>query len=425
MQPEEDHLLDEFAEVLIAVTPNEGRVVYWSRGAEAVFGYARDEVLGRSLVEVLGPTKHSELRKTGGAKFQPLLEAAPDAAVIVDSRGNIALVNSQTEKLFGYTRSELIGKPVEILFPPHPGHRQPYGRDARARAMTSGLELYALRRNGTEFPVEVSLSSLETEEGVLTFSAIRDVTDRKKTEMALRIANAELEAFSYSVAHDLRAPLRGMNGFAQILLEEYGDKLNAAGVDYLNEIHDNALQMGALIDALLSLSHVSRAELKSQRIDLSLLARAAIERLKASEPERAVEVVVPPYLWAQGDSELARALVDNLLGNAWKFTSKTPLARIEMGAVDVDGVCTFFVRDNGAGFDMAHAAKLFAPFQRLHSPAEFSGTGVGLATVQRIVHRHSGRIWALGAVGEGATFYFTLPGDSLVSTTPEPMGGRQ
>jgi light-regulated signal transduction histidine kinase (bacteriophytochrome) len=216
-----------------------------------------------------------------------------------------------------------------------------------------------------------------------------------------------------------------MNGFAQILLEEYGDKLNAAGVDYLNEIHDNALQMGALIDALLSLSHVSRAELKSQRIDLSLLARAAIERLKASEPERAVEVVVPPYLWAQGDSELARALVDNLLGNAWKFTSKTPLARIEMGAVDVDGVCTFFVRDNGAGFDMAHAAKLFAPFQRLHSPAEFSGTGVGLATVQRIVHRHSGRIWALGAVGEGATFYFTLPGYSLVSTTPEPMGGRQ
>jgi PAS domain S-box-containing protein len=357
------------------------------------------------------------------ASIQALLDAAPDAAIIVDSQGKIVLVNSRTENMFAYPRSELLGKPVELLIAErfrgrHPEQRHSYGRDPRDRAIGSGLELFALRRDGSEFPVEISSSPLQTGEGVLVYSAIRDVTDERNTEIALRIANVELEALSYSVAHDLRAPLRGMSGFAQILLEDYQDKLNAGGVDCLHEIRDNALRMGALIDALLSLSQVSRSEVKPQRIDLALLARAALERLKASEPERKVQAVLPRHLWALLDPPLARTLLQILLGNAWKFTSKTPLPRIEVGAVEVEGVSAFFVSDNGAGFDMAHKEKLFVPFQRLHSSAEFRGAGAGLASARRIVHRHRGRIWAQGAVGEGATFYFSLPKDE-----PPPHGG--
>jgi light-regulated signal transduction histidine kinase (bacteriophytochrome) len=335
-----------------------------------------------------------------GADFQALLEAAADAAVVVDARGKIVLANAKTENMFGYPRSELLGKPLELLIPER------------------FCNLHALRRDGARFPVEISSSPLRIEDGLLVYSAIRDVTDEKNTELALRIANLELEAISDSVAHDLRAPLRGMSGFAQILLEDYQDKLDADGVDCLHEIRDNAARMGALIDALLSLSQVSRSEMKPRRIDLSLLAGAALERLKASEPERKVEALVPRQLWAFLDPPLARTLLEILIGNAWKFTGKTPLARIEVGTADVEGVPAFFVSDNGAGFDPAHEKKLFLPFQRLHTSAEFRGTGVGLATARRIVHRHRGRIWARGAVGEGAAFYFSLPADG------PPAGGR-
>jgi light-regulated signal transduction histidine kinase (bacteriophytochrome) len=245
---------------------------------------------------------------------------------------------------------------------------------------------------------------------LLVSAAIRDLTDRQRVATALTLANRELEAFSYSVAHDLRAPLRGMNGFAQILLEDYKDKLDAAGQDCLQEIHQNAVRMGGLIDALLSLSRVTRSELRLEWLDLSAMARAVIAELAKSEPQRVVEVIVGDRLHALIDRALARTLMDNLIANAWKFTSKTSAAVIEFGSSEVQGTRSFFVRDNGVGFEMAYAIKLFAPFQRLHAAAEYPGTGVGLATVQRIVHRHGGRIWADGAVGQGATFYFNLPG---------------
>jgi light-regulated signal transduction histidine kinase (bacteriophytochrome) len=201
------------------------------------------------------------------------------------------------------------------------------------------------------------------------------------------------------------------------LLRRYKDKLDADGQDWLQEILGNAKKMGELIDALLSLARVARSELKPEVVDLSAVARAAASDLEAVEPDRAVDVVVREGLRAKVDPRLARTVFDNLLGNAWKFTHQTPSARVEVGVADAQGERAFFVRDNGAGFDMTYAGKLFAPFQRLHAADEFPGTGIGLATVQRIVHRHGGRVWAEGRVGEGATIFFTLRGGTSEGAT--------
>jgi signal transduction histidine kinase len=224
----------------------------------------------------------------------------------------------------------------------------------------------------------------------------------------LRAINEELESFSYSVSHDLRAPLRSINGFSQALLEDYEDQLDEEGRDYLGRVKAASEHMGRLIDDLLSLSRMTRSEMSHQRVNLSALAESIARELKQSHPEREVELVVQKGLVAEGDERLLRVALENLLRNAWKFTSKQPRARIELGLAEHEGTSIYFVRDNGAGFDMAYNHKLFGAFQRLHGANEFPGTGIGLATVQRIIARHGGSVWAEGAVGQGATFYFTL-----------------
>jgi signal transduction histidine kinase len=224
----------------------------------------------------------------------------------------------------------------------------------------------------------------------------------------LRSANAELEAFSYSVSHDLRAPLRSIDGFSQALVEDAGPGLTTEARGHLDRIRAAAQRMAQLIDDLLMLSRVSRAEMHREQVDLTDLAASIVNDLRARSPARVVDVVIAPDMTVQGDARLLRIALENLLDNAWKFTARCDDARIEVGQTAEAAQRVFYVRDNGAGFDPTYASRLFGPFQRLHAASEFPGNGIGLATVRRIVHRHGGHAWAEGAPGRGACVYFTL-----------------
>lgn len=238
----------------------------------------------------------------------------------------------------------------------------------------------------------------------------RDELEQRVIERTaqLEAANKELEAFSYSVSHDLRAPLRSIDGFSQALLEDYHDKLDAEGQADLRRVRAATQRMAQLIDDMLDLSRVTRAKISREQIDLSALVRNVGSELQKAEPGREIEFTVAEGLIVHGDPRLLRIVLENLLRNAWKFTGKHPTAKIEFGVTQNNGNSAYFVRDDGAGFDMAYANKLFGAFQRLHAMAEFNGTGVGLATVHRIISRHGGRVWAEGEVEKGAVFYFTL-----------------
>jgi len=483
-----------------------------------------------------------DLRLTIAGDVTAFLEAAPDAMVIVRRDGQILFANGQAERLFGYPRAELIGQPVDVLVPAryrdqHPGHRATFLAAPRARPMGVGGTLHAVRKDGREFPAEISLGPVATAQGTVITAAIRDVTernraaaaradlaaivdssddaiigkaldgtirswnqgatrafgysatemigqpiarlllpervadeaaivarlaqgervepfetvhrrkdgveidvavtlspihdargavvgvskvardisDRKRAERALAaakeatdVANRELEAFSYSVAHDLRAPLRGIDGFSLALLEDHHATLDATGQRYLRRVRELAQHMARLIDGLLALARITRGPRRHAPVDLGALAHASIRRLRAAHAGRHVEVEIAAELTAWGDEQLLGIALDNLLANAWKFTRDQPHPQVWFTRTERDGEPVFAVRDNGAGFDMAYAAKLFGVFQRLHAPDEFEGTGIGLATVQRIIRRHGGQIWADGAVGAGATFSFTL-----------------
>ena len=251
---------------------------------------------------------------------------------------------------------------------------------------------------------------LEKELEVAAANSARELAEARAAFVEeLERKNAELEAFSYSVSHDLRAPLRSIDGFSQLLLEECAGGLTDKGQDYLKRVRASAQRMGNLIDGLLELSRVGRASIHRERIDLSTIAGAVVEELRAKNPNRQIAVRVREGLWADADAGLMRIVFDNLLGNAWKFTKKAAAPEIDVEAKWEAGAATFCVRDNGAGFSMEYAEGLFRPFQRLHSESDFPGTGVGLATVHRIIDRHGGRIWAESKIDGGATFFFTLP----------------
>jgi PAS domain S-box-containing protein len=361
------------------------------------------------------------------ARFRDLLESAPDAVLITDAHGAIQLVNAQTEFLFGYRREELIGQKIEMLVPEryrgrHIGHRKGYVGEARTRPMGAGLELYGMRKDGSEFPVSIALSPTQTDRGLTVFCDVRDITDQRANEVEIQdlnrrlkednaeltAVNKELEAFSYSVSHDLRAPLRAIDGFSQALQEDAGALLKPEHHSYLDRVRQAAQRMGLLIDDLIKLARVSRADMKIENVDMTAVAQQIAIGLQDAAPERQAEFVIAANLQAKADPRLLQVALDNLLSNSWKFTAPRSPARIEVGLVHLDGRPTYFVRDNGVGFDMSYASKMFGAFQRFHDTREFAGTGIGLATVQRIIHKHGGRIWARSQPGDGATFFFTL-----------------
>jgi PAS domain S-box-containing protein len=293
----------------------------------------------------------------------------------------------------------------------------------RQQGFVDNEEIELVTLKGHEFFASVTAAMKTDSDGSIYFDGIiEDISERKEAERriqhlntvlreratVLESVNHELEAFSYSVSHDLRAPLRAVDGFSRILLDEYADQLDDTGKDRLKRVRAAAQRMAALIDDMLKLSRITRSELKREDIDLSAIAHEVIDELRRQEPGRAVQCSIQEGITAWGDARLLRIVLDNLLGNAWKFTSKRADAHIEFGMQKRDDETLYFVRDNGAGFDMAYAEKLFGAFQRLHDTSEFPGTGIGLATAQRVIHKHSGHICAESEVGKGATFYFTL-----------------
>lgn len=437
------------------------------------------------------------------------VEAAPNAMLMADSQARIALINGGAEHLFGYARDELIGQPVEILTSERfraldPRIMAKFLGKPKARQIGVGRDLFVRRKDGTEVLVEIGINSIETPRGRFTLASIVDITERHRHEQELRrsqrealdgkqraedralllrrlwdeiaalaircglpgadaasglmlsacehpslregslgavlatfetafrgymeansklaaqnqalaaakavteASNRELEAFSYSVAHDLRSPLRTVDGFCQILEEDYSAQLDETARDYLGRVRRAALHMATLIDDLLRLARITQGDLSRSTVNLSSIAAQIRDSLCEGSPERTADFTIPPDIIAVGDSRLLRVVLENLLSNAWKFTSTQPSAHIEFGSEKAGGQDAIFVRDNGVGFDMAYSGKLFGAFQRLHNVREFPGTGIGLATVQRIIIKHGGRIWAESEPGKGATFRFVL-----------------
>lgn len=373
-----------------------------------------------------------DLLKETENSYRRLVEGVKDYGIfLLDFRGNVLSWNSGSERIMGYQTEDVIGKSFSCFFTPEDIQKGQPEKELEV-ALSRGRyesEGQLVRKDGSCFTSHNVMTSVYNDAGVLTgYSKIlRDVTEQKQTEERIRqlaeelelrvhertnqleLVNQELESFTHSVSHDLRAPLRNLAKLSQILLSRHHEQLDPESRQYLTYILESSQQALQLATALLDLSRVTRAPLEKRAVDLTLIAEEVVKELQEVAPERRTTFKISKNLMGYGDTVLIKIALQNLLENAWKFTSKNPNALVDFTSKEEDGQTVFCIQDNGVGFDPEYAAKLFQPFQRLHSADEFYGTGVGLATVQRIIHRHGGHIWAKGAIDQGATLFFTLP----------------
>jgi PAS domain S-box-containing protein len=374
-----------------------------------------------------------EALRLSESRFRRLLEAAPEAIIISDREGRIVLVNLLAEQLFRYRREELVGKPVEILMPErfrltHPQYRNKYFDNPLVRPMGAGSEKFAVRADGTEFPAEMTLAPLQTEEGPLLFSSIRDITQRKQYEQALARhakeladSNAELEQFAYVASHDLQEPLRMVANYTQLLAQRYKGKLDADADEFIHYAVDGATRMRSLINDLLTYSRVGRKGKEFELTACEQVLDRALKDLQEVLTESGASVKRDPLPTVRADDSQLVQLFQNLIGNAIKFRKQGP-PRIHVSANPNGQEWIFLVRDNGIGFDPQYSDRIFRMFQRLHGRSEYPGSGMGLAICKKIVERHGGKIWVKSEPGKGSTFFFTLP--TAVQAGAAPLSGK-
>ena len=376
---------------------------------------------------------HAEVRAQE-AQLRSFLEAASQAIVAVSKDGQIVLVNRRTEEVFGYRREELLGQPLEVLLPErfragHVVQRAGFFAAPRLRPVESGLELAGRRKDGTEFPAEIGLSFVSTDEGGLSLSLITDITERKRmagelvrVNEELRRSNSELEQFAYIASHDLQEPLRMVTSYLNLLELRYREKLDGDAREFIRYAIDGAERMKGLIRDVLRFSRAGTRAIELQEVGVEQVVRRALENLQASIDERNAQIRIAPLPRVFADANMLTHVFQNLIGNAIKFTREGQ-PQIEIEAEKRDREWIFSIRDHGIGIDPRHSGRLFTIFERLNPSEEYTGTGVGLAICKKIIERHSGRMWVESRLGEGAIFYFSLPGEALAKR-PEKSAAR-